>query len=121
MRIFHLGALAAGAVATILQNGQEREDAYPGQAAKITVDDTWRSYDADASEIAYKGRWDSKHISCRLMHPVWIRDNANCGRVVVRCPDSPEYLGTIANRTRAPGIKLEFSGKQVCDFPVIVQ
>lgn len=64
MRIFQLGALVAGAAATILQNGQEREDPYPGQAEQITLDNTWRTYDADASEIAYKGRWDSKHISC---------------------------------------------------------
>lgn len=49
--------------ATILQNGQVREDPYPGQAANITLDASWRTYDASADEIAYKGRWDSKHIS----------------------------------------------------------
>lgn len=67
MRISLTAALVAGwsfAAATILQNGQIREDPYPGQAAKITLDDTWRNYDANASEIAYKGRWDSRHISC---------------------------------------------------------
>lgn len=50
--------------ATILQNGQVRDDPYPGQAANLTLDATWRTYEASAEEIAYKGRWDSKHISC---------------------------------------------------------
>ncbi|KAL4805360.1 SGNH hydrolase-type esterase domain-containing protein [Aspergillus unguis] len=49
--------------ATIMQNGQARDDPYPGQLSPIELDSSWRSYDADAPEIAYKGRWDSKHIS----------------------------------------------------------
>ncbi|KKK22393.1 hypothetical protein ARAM_002234 [Aspergillus rambellii] len=49
--------------ATILQNGQPRDDPYPGQVPRIHLNDSWRSYGAGAPEIAYKGRWDSKHIS----------------------------------------------------------
>ncbi|RAH68065.1 SGNH/GDSL hydrolase family protein [Aspergillus aculeatinus CBS 121060] len=49
--------------ATILQNGQPREDPYPGQQSPIKLDDSWRNYDAGVPEIAYKGRWDSQHIS----------------------------------------------------------
>lgn len=56
---FHLHASA-----TILDNGQPRRDPYPGQAQRIDLDESWRRYGADAPEIAYKGRWDSKHISC---------------------------------------------------------
>ncbi|KAI2873814.1 CAZyme family CE2 [Aspergillus niger] len=55
---------ALQASATILQNGQVREDPYPGQAKTISLDDgSWRTYQPDASEIAYKGRWDSKYVS----------------------------------------------------------
>jgi hypothetical protein len=50
--------------ATIMENGQPRADPYPGQCSTIDLDSSWRSYDADAPEISYKGRWDSKHISC---------------------------------------------------------
>lgn len=71
MRIAPLLATALGCLlpvsATILQNGQVREDPYPGQAANITLDASWRTYDASADEIAYKGRWDSKHISCTTL------------------------------------------------------
>ncbi|KAJ5151143.1 Esterase SGNH hydrolase-type subgroup [Penicillium canariense] len=49
--------------ATILQNGQVREHPYPGQAPKIVLDGSWNIYGADSPEIAYKGRWDSKHVS----------------------------------------------------------
>jgi hypothetical protein len=52
--------------ATILQNGQPRDDPYPGQVSTIDLDSSWRNYDADAPEISYKGRWDSKHISCTI-------------------------------------------------------
>lgn len=51
------------ASATILENGQVRENAYPGQLQPVTLDDSWRNYPADAPEISYKGRWDSQHIS----------------------------------------------------------
>lgn len=52
------------ASATILENGQVRENSYPGQLEPVTLDDSWRDYPADAPEISYKGRWDSQHISC---------------------------------------------------------
>lgn len=69
MRVTHiLGWLAWSlhASATILQNGQEREDPWPGQAPVITLDDSWKTYEADAPEVAFKGRWDSQHVSCTL-------------------------------------------------------
>lgn len=56
------------ASATILENGQVRENAYPGQLQPVTLDDSWRNYPADAPEISYKGRWDSQHISCMFPH-----------------------------------------------------
>lgn len=58
--------------ATILENGQPRADPYPGQVEAISLDSSWRTYDADAPEISYKGRWDSKHISCTFL-------GCNCG------------------------------------------
>lgn len=50
--------------ASIIQNGQLRENPYPGQTAAIVLDKSWRTYSPDAVEIGYKGRWDSKHVSC---------------------------------------------------------
>lgn len=55
---------AIQAFATILENGNPRVDPYPGQAPNISLDDSWRSYGPNASEIAYKGRWDSNYVSC---------------------------------------------------------
>ncbi|KAL0260517.1 hypothetical protein SLS55_004206 [Diplodia seriata] len=60
-----LVSLACVACATILQNGQVRDVHFPDTA--IALDDssnsTWRTYPPNATEIGYKGRWDSKHIS----------------------------------------------------------
>ncbi|KAI5860702.1 SGNH hydrolase-type esterase domain-containing protein [Durotheca rogersii] len=54
-----LCCLAAG---TILQNGQVRTTNYPD--IKIDVASyRFRTYDANATEISYKGRWDSKKVS----------------------------------------------------------
>lgn len=67
MRLGYLGLttlLWSFASATILQNGQVKEDPYPGQAPQIALDNSWVNYDAGAPELAYKGRWDSKHVSC---------------------------------------------------------
>jgi hypothetical protein len=57
--------------ATILENGQPRLDPYPGQAQLLEngVKEGWKTYDADAKEISYKGRWDEQHISCRWSPP----------------------------------------------------
>jgi hypothetical protein len=57
--------------ATILENGQPRLDPYPGQAQLLEngVEEGWKTYDADAEEISYKGRWDEQHISCRWPLP----------------------------------------------------
>ncbi|GLA06914.1 hypothetical protein AnigIFM60653_007864 [Aspergillus niger] len=81
---------ALQASATILQNGQVREDPYPGQAKAISLDDgSWRTYQPDASEIAYKGRWDSKYVSCE--------------------PSRADYIIWVL----LPGIKLGFTGEQL--------
>ncbi|KAK5800855.1 hypothetical protein VI817_003067 [Penicillium citrinum] len=69
MRITHLFGLLAfslSATATILENGQERLDPWPGQAPQIDLDDSWKTYEADEPEVAFKGRWDSQHVSCTL-------------------------------------------------------
>lgn len=50
--------------ATILENGQVRENPYPGQVSAIALDNSWRTYQPDTPEISYKGRWDSQHVSC---------------------------------------------------------
>ncbi|KAL2839831.1 SGNH hydrolase-type esterase domain-containing protein [Aspergillus pseudoustus] len=58
--------LASSASATILENGQLRLNPYPGQARPLNcgIDKAaWRTYEPDAEEISYKGRWDEKHIS----------------------------------------------------------
>jgi hypothetical protein len=71
MRLGTVTALLSWALvvsATILENGQVRENAYPGQLQPVTLDNSWRDYPADAPEISYKGRWDSQHISC--MFPI---------------------------------------------------
>ncbi|KAK0661995.1 hypothetical protein DIS24_g2472 [Lasiodiplodia hormozganensis] len=63
--LFSIVSLACIACATILQNGQVRDVNFPD--TKITLDDssnsTWTTYPPNATEIGYKGRWDSKHIS----------------------------------------------------------
>jgi len=54
--------------AEIWQNQQLRSNPYPGQATLLDLNTAsaraaWKVYPANASEINYKGRWDSKHIS----------------------------------------------------------
>ena len=49
----------------ILQNGQLRNDPYPGQAMAVSLaaNSAWRSHLPNATQLSYKGRWDSKYIS----------------------------------------------------------
>lgn len=47
---------------TILQNGQERITDYPDTAIDPTTF-SFNTYQPNASEISYKGRWDSNYIS----------------------------------------------------------
>jgi len=56
---------ASYALARIQENGQWRKDPYPGQALAIQTSDStqWKSYPPNATELSYKGRWDSKYIS----------------------------------------------------------
>lgn len=47
---------------TILQNGQVRDTDYPD--TRIDLEDfSFNTYLANATEISYKGRWDSKYVS----------------------------------------------------------
>ena len=66
MRISYLlaafGTYAGLASGTILQNGQVRDTNYPntifnGSTAQFST------YLPNATELSYKGRWDSKYIS----------------------------------------------------------
>ncbi|KAI1401585.1 SGNH hydrolase-type esterase domain-containing protein [Hypoxylon fuscum] len=54
-----LCALARG---TILQNGQVRTTNYPDTKIDVSSYD-FQSYNANATELSYKGRWDSKKVS----------------------------------------------------------
>ena len=64
----YLGAFAALvslSTSVILQNGQVREtDFLDTSVASIGSNSTgWKTYGPNATELSYKGRWDSKHIS----------------------------------------------------------
>ncbi|KAG9978907.1 SGNH hydrolase, partial [Aureobasidium melanogenum] len=67
MRLFSLvGYVLAPllASATILQNGQVRDIVFPDTSiASPTSNYNWTSFAPNATEISYKGRWDSNHIS----------------------------------------------------------
>ena len=61
-----LASCVSLAYAAILQNGQLRENPYPGQAPVLPLarnSSSWKSYSPNTTELSYKGRWDSKHIS----------------------------------------------------------
>jgi len=79
---FILAGCSALCSATILQNGQIRDNPYPGQVCvsisfpslMLTCDSKpapvtlatgvdWKSHPANASQLSYKGRWDAQHIS----------------------------------------------------------
>lgn len=47
---------------TILQNGQVKVTDYPDTRIDLS-EGSWRTYGANATEIHYIGRWDSKHVS----------------------------------------------------------
>jgi hypothetical protein len=55
-------ALVAPVAATILQNGQVRITDYPNSQVELDTA-SYTSYPANATEISYKGRWDSKKVS----------------------------------------------------------
>ena len=60
---FVLGfGLVSAVAATILQNGQVRETNYPNTKVDL-ADGSYETYDNDAEEIRYMGRWDSKKVS----------------------------------------------------------
>ncbi|KAF2789095.1 acetylxylan esterase [Melanomma pulvis-pyrius CBS 109.77] len=60
-----VASLATLASSTILQNGQVRLTHFLETAiAPIDSNSTdWHTYGPNATELSYKGRWDSKHIS----------------------------------------------------------
>ena len=47
---------------TILENGHARETNYPDTKIDISAYD-FKTYPNNATEISYKGRWDSKKVS----------------------------------------------------------
>ncbi|KAH8597932.1 GDSL-like Lipase/Acylhydrolase-like protein [Bisporella sp. PMI_857] len=55
-------SLAGTVSSTILQNGQVRITNYPNTTINPASYE-WKTYSPDATELSYKGRWDSKHIS----------------------------------------------------------
>ncbi|KAK4145780.1 lipase [Dichotomopilus funicola] len=55
-------ALASHVSATILQNGQVKETNYPDTSIDPAAQ-SFKTYPANATEISYKGRWDSKYVS----------------------------------------------------------
>lgn len=55
-------AFLSGASGTILQNGQVRPTNFPNTRIDPSAY-SFRTYPPNASEISYKGRWDSKYVS----------------------------------------------------------
>lgn len=55
-------ACISAVTATILENGRPRDVDFPDTKVELAAGD-YKTYDADAEEISYKGRWDSKKIS----------------------------------------------------------
>lgn len=55
-------ALLPQAWAVILQNGQVRPTNFPDTRIDPSAY-SFTTYPANASEISYKGRWDSKYVS----------------------------------------------------------
>ncbi|KAF4412768.1 Cellulase/esterase CelE [Colletotrichum fructicola] len=53
---------ASAVTATILENGRPRITDFPDTKVNL-ADGQYETYNADAEEISYKGRWDSKMIS----------------------------------------------------------
>ncbi len=58
----HLFSLGACSGETIIQNGQVKATTYPNTAIDVSAY-AFHSYAANASELSYKGRWDSKKVS----------------------------------------------------------
>lgn len=56
-------AFVASVSGTILQNGQVRITNFPDTRVASLDGAAYKSYDATATEISYKGRWDSKKVS----------------------------------------------------------
>jgi hypothetical protein len=67
-----VASFASFTTSTILQNGQVRETHFlDTKIDRIDANSTaWRTYGANATELSYKGRWDSKHISWWAYVPV---------------------------------------------------
>ncbi|KAF2116546.1 acetylxylan esterase [Lophiotrema nucula] len=61
----YLASFLSLSTSTILQNGQVRQTHFlETKVAPIASNSTgWKTYGPNATELSYKGRWDSKHIS----------------------------------------------------------
>jgi hypothetical protein len=55
-------SLVSWTTGTIMQNGQARITNFPNTKVELAAG-SYKTYNADAEEISYKGRWDSKKIS----------------------------------------------------------
>lgn len=55
-------ACFSAVTATILENGRPRTTDFIDTKVKLAAGD-YKTYEADAEEISYKGRWDSKKTS----------------------------------------------------------
>jgi hypothetical protein len=69
MRLFSslcgFASLIALSTSTIYENGQERVTHFQDtKIASITSNSTgWKTFGPNATELSYKGRWDSDHVS----------------------------------------------------------
>jgi hypothetical protein len=100
---------------TIIQNGQLGRTVFPSTAiAKIVDNSAWKTYPPNATEIAYKGRWDKKFISCNSpLNRLCLALTEN--RLVVSLGEL-SHLPCNSNLDRsAPGLKFGFTGDKVYD------
>lgn len=57
-----VGWLLSVVTGTILENGRERPTNYPNTTISLSAYN-FTTYPANATELSYKGRWDSKKVS----------------------------------------------------------
>jgi hypothetical protein len=58
---------------SIIENGRLRLETYPKtEIAPVTASsDSWITFLPNTTELSYKGRWDTKYISCRCPITLW--------------------------------------------------
>lgn len=70
-QLFCLGLLASIVRPSIIENGRPREETYPETKIAPVAAEAWTTFPPNATELSYKGRWDSKYISCRHRTEKW--------------------------------------------------